>query len=153
MKKRVMILTALLTALLLFAGCSAGEASKTGITFRNNTGTTLDNLYLTSVNSDVWGDPLTSSRLKDGGTAHISFSKIGGASGELFDFGAINSDGRCFDVYDLELRDGDTLELGPETTIDGLASTTMIVTHADGTMDTYFGYCYYESDLEETEIA
>ena len=153
MKKGLIICTALLTVLLLLAGCSAGKAPKTGITLRNNTGTTLDNLYLTPVNSDVWGDPLTSSRLKDGDTVHVSFSKTGGASGELFDFGAINSEGRCFDVYDMVLSDGDVLELGPETTIDGLASTTMIVTHPDGTTDTYLGYCFYESELEGFESA
>ena len=137
----------ILTIFLLFTACS-GTMGKTGLVFRNNTGTTIDNVYLSPITEEEWGKALTIYRLKDGTTAHISFSATGGASGDVFDFGAISSEGRCFDVYNLELKDGDTFELGPETLIDGLAATTMIVTHADGTTDTYLGYCYYESELE-----
>ncbi len=140
---------ALLLCLLLLAlpmlGCDGKEYE---LHFKNQTGATLDNVYFSAVEKDSWGDPVTKDRLSDGSTIGFDFERLGGVPG-VYDVGAIAGDGLCYDVYDVPLAVGDTLILGPKTTIDGIESTTLTVTHADGTSDTYLGYCYFESDLDD----
>lgn len=140
MQKR--ILAFLLTALLALSLLGCGEVD---LKFKNETGTTLDNVYLSAVSQDAWGDPVSHARISNGNSIVFDFKDFGGEPG-IYDFGAINSDGRSFDVYDVPLAVGDELTLGPEIAGDP-ATTTLTVKHRDGSVDTYTGYCFFESEL------
>lgn len=132
-----------LVMLFLFGGC---KKTPEDLFFTNHTGTRIDNIYFCPPDAEHWGVPATRIYVADNFSVGFSLEKIGGPG--VYDIGTINVDGRCFDVFEVALAEGDSIDLGPETPMGEFGIVTLTVTHADWTETTYTGYAYYEWQLE-----
>lgn len=142
MKRRSICIGMLLMILCLLVACSGTSSD---LRFTNHTDTRLDSIYIS--NGEDWGDPLNKYALSNNESLNLTLEKLGGPG--TYDIGTINSDARCFDVFDVQLASGDKLELGEEYTENDIGYVKLTVTHADGTETTYTGYAYYESELDD----
>jgi len=118
MKRKHYLTIALVTALLLtlpISGCDRNgpePAAPTsfGVTVRNDTNYTFDNLFISSSASDVWGaDHLGSSlTLRSGGSFDIT---LGIADTDNFDIKVIDEDEDEYIFKRVPLRDGAVIEI------------------------------------------
>jgi len=132
-KKLFAVLLAL-TMLFLLAAC--GRTSN-DIKFINKTGTQIHNLYISHTSSDSWGESVNDDFIDPGKVQRYPFPQ---GDPSIFDIGAINENGLNFDAYDVELRPGDELTMGP---CNG-DSAILTVKHADGKISEHECYCYFE---------
>ncbi len=138
MKKNATRLAALLLALLLCAClCACGGGDKE-LSFTNDTGATITELYISDTNSTAWGDKLNLSDISDGSSISFNFSDLGeDAQPGVYDVGALDDSAWNYDVYGVSLAVGDSITLGTDGT-----DPVITVTTADGVATTYTGTGY-----------
>ena len=117
-------------------GESSQPAKSSDLVFFNDLNTEIHNVYISDVTSDVWGDPVTEGRISSGSTYELSFDSFDAAPG-VFDVGAIDENAMNYDAEALDLAVGDKITLRGNS--DG---AVYIVTHADGSEDTYDCFIY-----------
>ena len=140
MKKCLAILAALF---LLAALCACAEDSE-DVVVKNGLKTAIDGVYISPAEAEEWSEPLNYARLSPGSSIHIDFERFAG-SGIYYDIGLTDEEGRNYDVYDVPLAIGDTLEI----TARGEDRAILTVTSTDGTVAVYDGYAYfYEDEME-----
>ena len=122
------------------APTAAPTEAPTGVVFVNGLETTVDSLYITSVTDSEWGEPIAESILPEQ-IAELAFADFNGESGYVFDVGVVDENGMNYDIWNVELTDGDELRLTGDGEIGDL-----IVTHADGTTSEYEAVVYSEND-------
>ncbi len=138
MKKVLSILIAVLMIAALCA-CSSESAKEDSICFRNEVGAGMDGFYISSVNSEEWGDKLNYARVSDGNSIYIDADKLTDGSGALYDIGTIDENGMAYDVYEVPISIGDTIAIS----VDGDTAIATI-TSADGVSTVYTGDAYQE---------
>ena len=128
------LLLTLVLALCLMTAC--GEGSTSELSFENKLSTTIDNIYISDVNSDSWGDPVNLAKVNSGHSIQFDFSKFNGQPG-TYDIGAIDENAMNYDIYEVPLAIGDQISVSGNS-----SSATYTMTHADGTSDQYDAYIY-----------
>lgn len=129
--KRLIAMLLAVCMLLAFSAC--GQGSTTDITIKNDTGNTIDNVYISSADSDSWGDPIIPSKLANGSSVKVDSALFLVENTTIYDFGAIDDTGINYDVYEIPLSAGDSLVL---------TETTLTVTDANGNVTEYDAYVY-----------
>ena len=124
----------LLALLLILSLTACGKESE--LSFTNSLSTTIENVYINSIDQDTWGDAITYAKISSGNTIHFDFEKIGDGPG-IYDIGVIDSNAMNYDTYDVELAIGDNIALSGTS-----SAAVCTVTHADGTTDTYEAIVY-----------
>ena len=139
--KRMAIILASLLLLSLLAAC--GESAPLDLSFTNSLDVSVHNLYISPIDQDTWGDPITVAKVDSGHTINFNFVKIGDDAGPGdYDIGAIDENGMNYDVPEVHLEVGDAIDLKASGD-----SCTYTIVHADGSKDTFSGYVY-ASDSE-----
>lgn len=118
-------------------------APEAELTFINNCGCYISEFYVSSSESEVWGESLGG--IADGGSLSLSFDDIGGVPGGEFDVGALDSEFTNYDGYGIILDKYDSVELRP----DGEGGFVYTVTHKDGSKEEHEAEVYNESDYTE----
>ena len=136
MKKIAAILTATLCIGVL-AGCGSSKKADS-FYFTNNTGAVMQEVYVSSMSSDEWGDKLNDSTISNGKTVVFSNSNLVDGVGASYDIGTIDANGVNYDFYEVPINDQDTLSVGPANG----ESATLTVTSEGGQTTTYEGYSY-----------
>ncbi|MBO4899164.1 MAG: hypothetical protein J5509_02635 [Lachnospiraceae bacterium] len=135
-KKIAAILTATLCIGVL-AGCGSSKKADSYY-FQNNTGAVMQEVYVSSMSSDEWGDKLNDSTISNGKTVAFSNSTLVDGVGASYDIGTIDANGVNYDFYEVPINDQDTLSVGPANG----ESATLTVTSEGGQTTTYEGYSY-----------
>ena len=135
-KKIAAILTATLCIGVL-AGCGSSKKADSYY-FTNNTGATMQEVYVSSMSNDEWGDKLNDSTISNGKTITLSNSTLVDGVGASYDIGTIDTNGVNYDFYEVPINDQDTLSVGPANG----DTVTLTVTSGSGTTTTYEGYAY-----------
>ena len=112
------------------------------LTFINNCGADICELYISPVAYQSWGEIL--GEVESGGSIELSFGEFEGEPGDSFDIGALDVDLINYDGYDIALELYDVIELCPDG--DGFF---YIVTHADGSADRYEAEVYGSGEQPE----
>ena len=131
MKRLICLVLACVMALALGACGTPSELS-----FTNNLDSVIHNVYINPSDVSDWADPITYTKLSKGSTIHFDFEKIGEGPG-IYDIGAIDENAMNYDAYEVPLAVGDSIAVSG--TRDG---ASMVITHEDGTVDTYDVYIY-----------
>lgn len=135
-KKIAAILTATLCIGVL-AGCGSSKKADSYY-FTNNTGATMQEVYVSSMSNDEWGDKLNDSTINNGKTITLSNSTLVDGVGASYDIGTIDTNGVNYDFYEVPINDQDTLSVGPANG----ETVTLTVTSEGGQTTTYEGYAY-----------
>ena len=149
MKKRFLILFALLTVFLLTAvtacdSTSSDEPSTDYIYFENTTGVRVLGFYISDPESDAWGDKLNwGDYVGVGAKIHIDAAKLFNGAG-VYDVGVYDENGMLYEAYEVELTPGDSISM----TADG-EDAICVVTHMDGSQSEWYGYAYYADEEPE----
>jgi len=126
----------------LFCLCSCKDY-KNNIFFENKTGEVIDGIYVSSEDSDQWGDKMNEDSVKSGSTLTIPKEKLVNGEGK-YDVGAIDHKGNNYDIYEVNITIGDTLTLSEK---DGVAILT--VTTSSGDTKDYTGEEIYNKEKED----
>lgn len=116
------------------------------LTFINRCGATLDEVYISFVEETEWGEPVGEA-VADGAEIYLSFEDIGGDPFAHYDFGAVDSTGLNYDVFDFELGLGSVIEL----VVEG-EGCVLKVTDAAGDVKTYDVDVYMPGEQEASEF-
>lgn len=135
-KKIAAVLTATLCIGIL-AGCGSSKKADSYY-FTNNTGATMQEVYVSSMSNDEWGDKLNDSTISNGKTITLSNSTLVDGVGASYDIGTIDTNGLNYDFYEVPINDQDTLSVGPANG----DTVTLTVTSGSGQTTTYEGYAY-----------
>ena len=135
-KKIAAVLTATLCIGVL-AGCGSSKKADSYY-FTNNTGATMQEVYVSSMSNDEWGDKLNDSTIGNGKTITLSNSTLVDGVGASYDIGTIDTNGLNYDFYEVPINDQDTLSVGPANG----DTVTLTVTSGSGQTTTYEGYAY-----------
>ncbi|MCR5510296.1 hypothetical protein SAMN02910292_01816 [Lachnospiraceae bacterium XBB2008] len=135
-KKIAAVLTATLCIGVL-AGCGSSKKADSYY-FTNNTGATMQEVYVSSMSNDEWGDKLNDSTISNGKTITLSNSTLVDGVGASYDIGTIDTNGLNYDFYEVPINDQDTLSVGPANG----DTVTLTVTSGSGQTTTYEGYAY-----------
>ena len=104
------VLSLLLAAVMLFSLAACGGSSEAGVKITNDLGYELVELYVTLSSKDFWGDDLLPAAAEDGSVT-VFLSGYEPAEGDTFDLRAVDVDGYVYEFYDLNLVDGDAVEM------------------------------------------
>ena len=135
-KKIAAILTATLCIGVL-AGCGSSKKADS-FYFTNNTGATMNEVYVSSMSNDEWGDRLNESTIANGKTITLSNSVLVDGVGASYDIGTLDENQVNYDFYEVQINDQDTLSIGPANG----EVATLTVTSEGGQTTTYEGYVY-----------
>lgn len=80
------------------------------VQFRNDIGSELIELYISSSELGTWGEPVYYG-IASGETIQIRFLEFGGVPGEKYDIGTIDEKGINYDCFDVALIDGYSITL------------------------------------------
>ena len=139
MKKRTFSVILALALIALLTACG-GDSETAELSFTNNLGTEVHNIYLSPCDADNWSDPASLSKVKSGRTVAFDFTAAGKDAGPgCYDFGVIDEDAVNYDLYAVDLTVGDKISLSGDKN-----AATFTVTHADGTADTFEALIYIE---------
>lgn len=132
-KKLVMTLM-VFGVLLSLVGCLPSK----DLTFKNSLNSNLTGIHLSLSEKEEWGEKINQEHINKGKSFSFNFSDLGTDMGPgVYDLGTIDEDAMNYDVYELELKEGDTIEL---TCIGETA--VAVVTHKDGSTTRYEGITY-----------
>ena len=139
MKKILCVLLSLMFVFLL-AGCNSEPVPS--IKFTNNLDQTWDNMYISGVDSEEWGESVLLNTVDPGKSVTIRMSKFSpdDAPGK-FDIGVICHNNMNYDVYDVYLADGYEIEISASGNAEG-DTVYMKVKDTEGKIVTYEGYVY-----------
>ena len=127
--KKIIVLA--LVALLLAGLCACDSGEK--ITFKNDHINSVHSIYVSTVNTDEWGEPLNYAIVKKGSSISISFDKFA-ANGAVYDIAVLEDSDMLYEFYEVPLAVGDTLAFSGA----GMFGT-LIVTGTDGSEETFQG--------------
>ena len=96
---------------------------------------TID-VYINSSSNENWGDKVCDP-IANGSARALSYSEIIGTDTGTFDVGTIDANGMNRDFYGITFFEDDVMEI----TANG-NTAKLVVTHTDGSRDTYDGQCY-----------
>ena len=132
-----LIAIALLAGVLAFAGCGDDSGDGFELHFKNAMEVRIDNVYITPPENEYWGDPITIAPVQKGHTIGFDFKKFDGVSGNIYDIGLIDENAMDYDLYEVVLTTGDTMEMTGNAD-----AAKLTVTHADGTKTEYEAIIY-----------
>ena len=98
----------------------------------------MQEVYVSSMSNDEWGDKLNDSTISNGKTITLSNSTLVDGVGASYDIGTIDTNGLNYDFYEVPINDQDTLSVGPANG----DTVTLTVTSGSGQTTTYEGYAY-----------
>ncbi|MBQ5487944.1 MAG: hypothetical protein IIT70_03695 [Clostridia bacterium] len=118
---------------------------QTGLTVKNGLASCIDSFYISPVTSEEWGEAVAE-LIPSGESIKLDFADFNGEPGYVYDVGAVDENGLNYDVWNVELADGDVLLLtaDPAEELGSLA-----VTHADGSVTEYEAEVYSDDDPPE----
>ena len=131
-KKLFAAILSVLMLAVVFTAC--GEAKETELNFKNELPSDLLQIFISPIDSLTWEDEnlINSAKVYSGSTIRFDFSKFGGEDGGTYDIGTYDVNKMNYDCYDVVLHIGDNIALRGDAN-----EAQFIVTHADGTSDTY----------------
>lgn len=77
------------------------------ITFQNDHINAVHSIYISTVNTDEWGDPLNYAIVKIGSSVSISFEKFA-SNGAVYDIAVLEDSDMLYEFYEVPLAVGDT---------------------------------------------
>ncbi|MDL2238513.1 hypothetical protein LJC56_11940, partial [Christensenellaceae bacterium OttesenSCG-928-K19] len=131
----IMICVVLFTTMLL--GCGPKEVT---ITVANDTGWTLSELYIASIESDTWGQNYLTRPMNDQGVLEITLDE----QADTYDIEAVNEYGDELDFYDVPLEAG-----GGFIIVDDGDSTYLEVSTKKGGQTIYDGIYTPAEELDD----
>ena len=111
------------------------DVGNDSLTVVNSTGATIA-VYINSSSNENWGDKVCDP-IANGSARALSYSEIIGTDTGTFDVGTIDANGMNRDFYGITFFEDDVMEI----TANG-NTAKLVVTHTDGSRDTYDGQCY-----------
>lgn len=118
------------------------EPAEPELVFENLLDAEITGLFISSIESDEWGEPVSNSVKSKAGET-IPFSAFRGIEGELYDIGTIDEKGVNYDGYDIMLLDGDRIVLSGSA-----ESAVFTVYRQDGTSETVAADVYSDEPGE-----
>ena len=131
------ILVAAVMAVTLVA-CGGGSADPAeGVTIQNDLDVELEAFFISSTNSETWGESAIDSSIDAGSSTVIDDEALVEGNDVEYDVGALDDEDMVYEFYAVKVGVGYTMAISA-----GDSAPILTVTDASGATSTYEGYIY-----------